>query len=390
MNLDFQLTEEQEMLKRTVRSFVEKEGTKERIHEALRTKKHSKAVWEKMADMGLLGLSIPFEYGGSGGDLLDLVLVLEELSPIDPLVGPFFPSVCFGGKSIGLMGTEEQKEEYLPRIASGNLLFALSITEPNGGTDVLGAMKTHAELEGDEWVINGAKAFTSFAQDADYMIVVARTKKREEVKKLTDGVSVFIVPSNTPGITINEIDVIVPLGDTNMVFYDDVRIPKENLLGDLDKGFYQILNILNVERIMGAAVGVGLAKAAYNQSVKYAKERHAFGKPIGQFQAIQHYLADMVTGIELARLLTYKAAWLQTQGKPYAVEATMAKMYSGEMAVKTCDNAIQIHGGMGLTNMESDVSRYWRYARLLKIAPISNEQAKNTIAEMKMGLPRSY
>lgn len=390
MNLDFQLSDEQIMLQTTIRNFVEKEGTRERIHEALRTKRYSKELWKKMAEMGLLGLSISPDYGGSGGDVTDLVIVLEELQPIDPLVSPFFPTVCFGGKSIGLFGSEQQKQEYLPQIASGDLLFALGITEPDGGTDVLGAMKTQAELVGDEWVINGAKAFTSFAQIADYIIVVARTKKREEVKKSTDGITVFLVPAATPGLTVNEIDVVIPVGDTNMVYFDQVRIPKENVLGTVDKGFYQILNTLNIERIMGAAMGIGLAKAAYQQSVKYVKERHAFGKPIGQFQILQHYLADMITEIELARLLTFKAAWLYSQGKPCGLEATMAKMYSGEMAFKTCDRAVQIHGGMGLTNTESEVSRYWRYARLLKIAPISNEQAKNMIAEMKTGLPRSY
>lgn len=388
--MEFQLTEEQKMLQKTIRAFVEKEGSKQLIQHALKTKRHSPEVWRKLAELGVMGVSIPEEYGGNGGDLIDVAIVLEELTPIDPLVSPFFPSVCFGGKTISYLGTEQQKHAFLPKIASGELLFALSITEPDGGTDVLGAMKTFAEVDGEEFVINGAKAFTSFAQIADYIIVVARTKKKEHVLKPSEGISVFLVPANTPGVTVNELDVLSPMGDTNMVYYDNVRIPKENLLGELHKGFYQILDVLNVERIMGAAIGVGLAKAAYNLSLKYVKERFAFGKPIGQFQVIQHYLADMVTEIELARLLTYKAAWLHSSGEACGLEATMAKMYAGEIAVKTCDNAIQIHGGMGLVNGEGDISRFWRYARLLKIAPISNEQAKNIIAELKMGLPRSY
>ena len=388
--MEFQLTEEQKMLQKTIRAFVEKEGSKQLIQHALKTKRHSPEVWRKLAELGVMGVSIPEEYGGNGGDLIDVAIVLEELTPIDPLVSPFFPSVCFGGKTISYLGTEQQKHAFLPKIASGELLFALSITEPDGGTDVLGAMKTFAEVDGEEFVINGAKAFTSFAQIADYIIVVARTKKKEHVLKPSEGISVFLVPANTPGVTVNELDVLSPMGDTNMVYYDNVRIPKENLLGELHKGFYQILDVLNVERIMGAAIGVGLAKAAYNLSLKYVKERFAFGKPIGQFQVIQHYLADMVTEIELARLLTYKAAWLHSSGEACGLEATMAKMYAGEIAVKTCDNAIQIHGGMGLVNGEGDISRFWRYARLLKIAPISNEQAKNVIAELKMGLPRSY
>jgi alkylation response protein AidB-like acyl-CoA dehydrogenase len=342
-----------------------------------------------MAELGWLGVAIDERYGGSGGTIVDMALIMEALSPGEPAIGPYFTTVCFGGKSIGFFGSEAQKERFLPRIASGECVFSLSITEPGGGTDVLGAMQTRARRDGDGWVLNGAKMFTSAARQADYIVVVARTTPREAVEKASRGVTLFIVPAKSPGVTIRPIDTIVPVGDTNAVFYDDVRLPAGAVLGEEGRGFYQLLATLNNERILGGAAALGLGTVAYEAALAYARQRTAFGKPIGQMQAIQHYLAQMATELDAARLMVYRAAWLQARERPCGVEATMAKMYAADVAVGVCDRGIQIHGGLGLTN-ECEAARYWRLARLWQIGPITNEQCRNMIAELHCELPRSY
>lgn len=387
--MDFDLTDEQRALRNAVQEFVRKECPPEVIHQAIRDGQHSERLWRRMAELGWLGVAIDERYGGSGGDIVDMALIMETLAPCDPAIGPYFTSVCFGGKSVGYFGTDAQKEFFLPRITAGECVFALSITEPGGGTDVLGAMQTRAERDGDGWVLNGAKMFTSAAQQADYIVVVARTMRREAVRKAAEGVTLFIVPAKAPGVSMRKIDTIVPIEDTNAVYYDQVRVPASAVLGEEGRGFYHLLATLNNERILGAASALGLGTAAYEAALKYSRERVAFGKIIGQMQVIQHYLADMTTELDAARLMVYRAAWLQSRGRECGVEATMAKMYASDVAVRTCDRAIQIHGGMGLTN-ECEVARYWRLARLWQIGPITNEQCRNIIGQMRCELPRSY
>lgn len=387
--MDFDLTDEQRALRNAVREFVRKECPPEVIHQAIRDGRHSERLWRRMAELGWLGVAIDERYGGSGGDIVDMALIIETLAPCDPAIGPYFTSVCFGGKSVGYFGTDAQKEFFLPRITAGECVFALSITEPGGGTDVLGAMQTRAERDGDGWVLNGAKMFTSAGQQADYIVVVARTMRREAVRKAAEGITLFIVPARAPGVSMRKIDTIVPIEDTNAVYYDQVRVPASAVLGDEGRGFYHLLATLNNERILGAACALGLGTAAYEAALQYSRERVAFGKIIGQMQVIQHYLADMTTELDAARLMVYRAAWLQSRGRECGVEATMAKMYASDVAVRTCDRAIQIHGGMGLTN-ECEVARYWRLARLWQIGPITNEQCRNIIGQMRCELPRSY
>ena len=387
--MDFDLTDEQRELRNAVREFVRKECPAEVIHQAIRDGRHSETLWRRMAELGWLGVAIDERYGGSGGDIVDMALIIETLAPCDPAIGPYFTSVCFGGKSVGYFGTDAQKEFFLPRITAGECVFALSITEPGGGTDVLGAMLTRAERDGDGWVLNGAKMFTSAAQQADYIVVVARTMRREAVRKAAEGITLFVVPARAPGVSMRKIDTIVPIEDTNAVYYDQVRVPASAVLGEEGRGFYHLLATLNNERILGAACALGLGTAAYEAALQYSRERVAFGKIIGQMQVIQHYLADMTTELDAARLMVYRAAWLQSRGRECGVEATMAKMYASDVAVRTCDRAIQIHGGMGLTN-ECEVARYWRLARLWQIGPITNEQCRNIIGQMRCELPRSY
>jgi acyl-CoA dehydrogenase len=383
----FDLTPEQQALRHAAREFMRRECPPEVIHRAIAEGRHSDALWRRMAELGWLGVAIDERYGGSGGDILDMAILMEELSRGEPAIGPYFNTVCFGGKSIGFFGSDAQKEFFLPRITRGDCVFALSITEPGGGTDVLGAMQTRAERNGDGWLLHGAKMFTSAAQRADYLLVVARTERRGA--KPAEGITLFIVPKASPGVTIRKIDTIVPIEDTNAVFYDQVRVPADAVLGEEGRGFYQLLATLNNERILGGAAALGCGVAAYEAALAYSRQRTAFGKIIGQLQAIQHYLADMATELDAARLMVQRAAWLQSRGRECGAEATMAKMYAADVAVRACDRAIQIHGGMGLTN-ECEVARYWRLARLWQIGPITNEQCRNTIAQLRCELPRSY
>ena len=385
--MNFALTPEQAQLRQAAREFMRRECPPEVVHTALAEGRHSEALWRRMAELGWLGVAIDERYGGSGGDILDMAILMEELVRGKPASGPYFNTVCFGGKSIGFFGSEAQKEFFLPRITRGECVFALSITEPGGGTDVLGAMQTRAERNGDGWVLDGAKMFTSAAQRADYLLVVARTNRR--VEKPAQGITLFVVPRAAPGITVRKIDTLVPIEDTNAVFYDGVRLPADAVLGEEGRGFYQLLATLNNERILGGAAALGCGVAAYEAALAYARQRTAFGKIIGQLQAIQHYLADMATELDAARLMVHRAAWLQSQGRECGAEATMAKMYAADVAVRACDRAIQIHGGMGLTS-EVEVARYWRLARLWQIGPITNEQCRNIIAQLRCELPRSY
>jgi acyl-CoA dehydrogenase len=283
------------------------------------------------------------------------------------------------------MGTPEQKAELLPRLVDGDARFALSITEPGGGTDVLGAMKTNATRVDGGWVINGAKVFTSASTDADYLVVVARTSPPGAKK--AHGVSVFLVDRAAPGVTLTPIPAMND-EDTNAAYYEDVFVPENRLLGELDRGFYGLLGMLNNERLGIGAMCVGWGQAAIQQARAYALEREAFGGVIGRFQAVQHHIARMYLLVEQARWMVYRAAWLQSEGRPCGLEATAAKVVAAENVFEACDIGMQVMGGIGYTT-ECDINRYWRRVRLFRLAPISNEMALNSIAEW-LGMPRSF
>jgi alkylation response protein AidB-like acyl-CoA dehydrogenase len=380
------MNEERVAFADSVRAFVRRECGPDKVRQSVASGHHDEAVWKKLAESGLLGVAIAPEYGGSGGDIVDLCLALELLAPVEPVTGPYFTTVCFGGKSVGYFGSEEQKRRLLPELCAGRLRFALSITEPGGGTDVLGALKTRARKDGDGWLINGAKVFTSQADTADYLVVVARTS---EEAKPSHGVSIFLVPRAAQGVTLTALDTIMNPTRTFQVFYEDVRVGPEALLGEEGRGFHQLLSTLNNERVGIAAMSVGLGQAALDEAVAYARDRHAFGRPIGQFQALQHHAAESATELTLARHYTLHAAELESRGQARGVEATMAKMAAADAAVRACDRAMQICGGMGLTN-DMNLLRYWRQARVFQVGPITQEQCKNLIAEKLLGMPRSY
>jgi acyl-CoA dehydrogenase len=383
--LDFALSEEQQLLVDAATDFVRRECPPELIREHARAGTFDHDLWKKFAATGWLGLGVSPEYGGSGGTVLDAALVLEATAPATEAIGPTFATMCFGGHMLDTMGTPEQKAELLPRLVDGDARFALSITEPGGGTDVLGAMKTTAARAEGGWVINGAKVFTSASTDAHFLVVVARTSPPGA--KQAQGVSVFLVDRDAPGVTLTPLPAMND-EDTNAAYYDDVFVAEDRLLGELDRGFYGLLAMLNNERIGIGALCVGWGQAAIDQVRAYALERQAFGGVIGRFQAVQHHIARMHLLVEQARLMVYRAAWLQSEGRPCGLEATAAKAVAAENVFEACDRGMQVMGGIGYTT-ECDINRYWRRVRLFRLAPISNEMALNSIAEW-LGMPRSF
>ncbi|HEX4920952.1 MAG TPA: acyl-CoA dehydrogenase family protein, partial [Candidatus Bathyarchaeia archaeon] len=307
MGISFELSKEKEFLRSNIRTLVERECPREYAREIDEKEEFPERVWKALGEGGFLGIPISEEYGGASGDVLDMTIVTEELARRSGAIGlTFFMSSCFGGHLLETMGNEQQKKEFLPRLANGEVKFAFSLTEPDGGTDVLGAMKTTAVEKDDHYLINGQKVWTTAAHVSDYITVVARTN--QNVKKRADGISVFLLDRETPGIRLRKLEKIgIRATQSFEVFYDNVRAPKNRMLGEKDKGFYGLLGMLNNERILTAALTLGEAQAAYDDAYEYAKQRHAFGKPLAQMQAVQHRLAWMYTKVELSRLITYKA-----------------------------------------------------------------------------------
>ncbi|MFZ5631518.1 MAG: acyl-CoA dehydrogenase family protein [Bacillota bacterium] len=387
--MDFKFTEQQRMLKKTIAEFVKRECPPEYTRKLDEEGRFPHEVWKKLAETGFLGVSIPEEYGGSGGDILDYVILIEELSRGSIAVAfAFFLTVCFGGKSIGLYGTEEQKKFFLPKLAAGECKFSLCLTEPGGGTDILGAMSTCGERQGDYYLVNGQKTFISGADVADYFITVLRTGKNPARK--ADGITVLVLEAKTPGIEVRPLKKLaLPSVSACEVFFEDVRVPCSCVLGLEGEGWYQLVTTLDNERIGVAAMAVGLAQGIFDRVLGYAKERQAFGRPIGQFQAIQHYLAKAATEIEAARLLLYRAAWLQAGGERCDVEATMAKYFASQTGFEVASMGISVMGGYGVMN-EYDVGRHLHIAKGFTFAPISNEMCLNYIGTVGLGLPKSY
>lgn len=387
--MDFAFTEDQRALQALVAKFVAREMPKEAVAAWDAGSEFPQELLGRLAEIGLMGASIPEEFGGSGGGVVEETIVLEELAKhSSTLALAYGLDISFGAVTIERHGTEAQKREFLPKIVTGECHFALSLTEPDGGTDILGAMKTVAVADGDDYVINGAKVFTTGLNIASWLFVVARTSRDPD--KQSRGLTVFLVHKDTPGISWKKIE---KLGSRFLhsyeVAYQDVRVPKSCIIGQEGHGWHAILDTLNNERIFIAATCVGLGQGALDDAVQYAKERRAFGRPIGQFQAIQHYLADSMTEIEMARLMTYKAAWMQDKGQDCALPAAMAKYFASEAAFRTTDRGMRIMAGYGFT-MEFHMQRYYRDVRQLIFAPLTNEMNKNFIAQVGCGLPKSY
>lgn len=376
--MNFQLTEEQLMIQKVVRDFAEKELAP--IAEELDTKgEFPHEIVKKMGEMGLFGLPFSEEYGGSGAGYLAYAIAVEEISRACASTGITYAAHCsIGTGPIYLFGTEEQKKTWVPLCATGKAFAAFGLTEPNAGSDA-GGTQTTAVLDGDEWVLNGSKCFITNVGVGKVAVITAVTDK----SKGTRGISAFIVPTDTPGFSVGQPyhKLGLKASDTREIILENVRIPKENLLGKENDGFKQFLVALDGGRISIGALSVGIAQACLDAALKYAKEREQFGQPISKFQAIQFKLADMKMKTELARLMVYKAAWLKDQGKPFSMEAAIGKLYASETCMQNASEAIQIHGGYGYMK-EYPVERYFRDAKLMEIGEGTSEVQRLVIARL--------
>lgn len=370
--MDFSLNDEQQMIRDMCREFAEEE-IKPHAEEMDRSGAFPYEIVRKMADLGLLGLPFPEEYGGAGADFLSYCLALEEIGRGDAAVGITMEAhTSLGATPFYLYGTEEQKQQYLVPLAQGEQLWAFGLTEPNAGSDSAGT-ETRAVKSGDVWHINGAKNFITNAgtdMTGGVTITAVTGKQSDGYKEITN----FIVPKGTPGYVIG--NPYHKMGwrasDTRPLSFEDCQVPDENRLGMPGDGFRQFMSILNAGRVAIAALSVGLAQACLDESLKYSRERQQFGRPITSFQAIQFKLADMATEIELARNMYYKAAWLHMEQRPYTREASMAKLFASETAKRCADQAVQIHGGYGFMD-EYPVSRYWRNVKVHEIGEGTSE-----------------
>jgi alkylation response protein AidB-like acyl-CoA dehydrogenase len=372
--VNFDLTEEQQLVRRTVRDFAEQK-VQPVAEELDREHRFPYDLVAELAELGLMGMPIPEEHGGGGSDTVSYAIAIEELTRIDSSVAITVAAhTSLGTMPIYLFGNDEQKERWLPDLASGKKLAAFGLTEPGAGSDA-SAARTRAELDGGEWVINGSKIFiTNAGTDISACVTITALTGEDEISNL-------IVPNGTPGYEISA--PMEKLGwrasDTRELSFEDVRVPEANLLGERGQGFRQFLEILDGGRISVAAMGVGLAQGAYDLAFRYAQERQQFGKPIASFQAIQFQLADMAVEIEAGRNLVYKAAWLKDEGREFAKEAAMAKLYTGELSHRVVNQALQIHGGYGFMD-ESAISRLYRDQKILEIGEGTNEVQRMVIA----------
>ncbi|ATY84450.1 acyl-CoA dehydrogenase [Kyrpidia spormannii] len=374
--MDFDLTTEQRMIRDAVRDFAEGEVAP-KAAEVDRTGRFPIETFKKMGELGFLGIPFPEEYGGAGGDTVSYALAVEEIGRACASTGLSYAAhISLGSYPIYAFGTEAQKREYLVPLARGEGLGAFGLTEPGAGSDASGT-RTTAVLEDGFWRLNGSKNFITNAGYARSVVVTAVTDREKGAK----GISAFIVPTDNPGFRVTTTYEKLGLRGSNTVEFvlDETRIPEDHLLGAVGEGYKQFLITLDGGRISIGALSVGIARAAYEAALSYAKERVQFGRSISKFQAIQFKLADMAMHIEMARTMVLKAAWLKDQGRPFKKEAAMAKLFASEMAMRTCDQAIQIHGGYGYMT-DYPVERYFRDVKLMEIGEGTSEIQRLVIA----------
>ncbi len=379
--MDFDLTEEHQMIRDMCRDFA-REVIAPRSEEMEKTGEYPYDIMDQMAELGMMGIPFPETYGGSGGDWVGMHVCIEELSRGDMTLGALLDvTTSIVAQELYVFGTEDQKKKWLVPIAKGLKIGAFGLTEPDAGSDAA-SIRTTAVLKGDEWILNGTKQFITNIglRHASVLIATAITEKKKGGKNI---ISTFIVPRDAPGFQLGErYDKMAwHASATHGVILEDCRIPKENLLGDPNRGFSQHLAVLETGRLSIAAVCVGAAQACLDLSLRYAKERTQFGQPIFNFQAIQFKLADMTVAIELARNQYLKAAWLKDQGRNHTFEATVAKLYASEMLEKVASDAVQIHGGYGYMN-EYPVSRIYQAAKLLQIVEGTSEVQRMVIGRL--------
>lgn len=372
MDLDF--TEEQEMLRTMARDFLVKECPKTMVRELEDNERgYSPELWRKMAELGWMGLVLPEEYEGMGMGYMDLILLLQEMGR-SILPGPFFCTVVLGSLPILAAGTEEQKKEFLPRIARGEMILTMALTEPNARYDATG-VETEAVDQGDNFVINGTKLFVENAHIADYMICVTRTKEGANPE---DGITLFLMDAKGPGITC---EIVPTMADDKQceVLLQNVTVPRHSILGEPDKGWPIVAKTLEQATIAKCAEMVGGAEAALDMTVDYVKERVAYKRPIGAFQVIQHYCANMWTSVCASRNLLYKVAWSLAEGLPVAGDVAMAKAWINQAYTYVTERAVQCHGAVGLTR-DHDIGLYYRRAKAAELAFGDSDYQKGLVA----------
>ncbi|MET1124542.1 MAG: acyl-CoA dehydrogenase family protein [Archaeoglobaceae archaeon] len=381
--MNFELTQEQKDIKKAAWEFASNEFKKEIAEELDRKEEFPFELHRKAAQLGFIGVHFPEEYGGAGMGILENALIVEEFCRADSTIGSAIILADFSSEVVMRFGSEEQKKEVLPKVAKGEAITAGCYTEPEAGSD-LTAIKTKAEKDGDEWVINGTKTFITNGSIADYFVVLAVTNP--EAQPRYRGFTTFLVRKDAPGLKITKIGgkMGIRASPTAEVAFKDVRVSEDDVIGELNRGFYQVLEFFDESRIEIAAQALGIAQGAFDRIVNYVKQRKQFGQPIGAFQALQHRIADMKTELEAARLLVYKAAWNFDQGRIDPGLTSMAKYYAARVAVKVCDEAIQMHGGYGYI-AEYEVERFYRDAKITEIYEGTKEIQLNTIAKEVLG-----
>jgi acyl-CoA dehydrogenase len=387
--MDFELSDSQQEIVNGIRALCQRFPDEYwRGHDQRHEFPHE--FYKAIADAGYLGIAIPEEYGGSGLGITETALLMGEVA----YAGAMNAASAIHLGMFGLMplvkhGSDQLKRRHLPAAISGELHVSFAVTEPDAGNDIT-HIKTFAKRDGDDFVVNGRKVFTTKAQESAKMLLLTRTTPIEQVTRKTDGMTIFFADIDRSAVEVRELK---KLGrhavDTNMLFIDNLKVSASDVVGQVGGGFRILLDGLNPERILVAAEAVGIGRSAVDRAVKYAKERSVFGRPIGQNQAIAHPLADAYSKLEVAQLMVLKAAWLFDHGKPCGAEANIAKLRAAEAGFEACDRAVQTLGGYGYMQ-EYDVERFFRESRMLKIAPVTQEMVLNTVSEHVLNLPRSY
>jgi len=380
--VDFQLTKEQKDIRQAARDFAEKE-IRDIAREYDQKEEFPVDLWKKACDLGFVGVYIDEAYQGPGLGYFEAALIMEQFWRVDPGCGCILLT-SFGAELIQNFGTEEQKKKYIPPIPQGKAIMGAAITEPDAGSDIFSVM-TSAAKDGDAYAINGTKMFITNGSLADYLAVYCLTNP--DAKSRYERYSFFIVEKDRPGFQANKLrgKLGIRASDTAEIVLNNVKVPKENLIGGKEgQGFPQVMDLFNINRVLAASQGVGVAQGALDQAISHVKKRQAFGQAVGKFQAIQTKLAEMATMVEAARLLTYQAAWLIDHGKKDPRLIAMAKWLAGETGVRVTDDALQMHGGYGYIN-EYDIERFYRDAKIVEIYEGTKEMEKLTIARRLLG-----
>ncbi len=379
--MDFGFTKEQSMLRNSIREFMTKECPREYVRELDEKGEFPFELYKKMAKLDWFGLPFPEEYGGSGLGAMELAIVSEELCRLSYEIGLGYGVTVYSALTLLSHGTEAQKKDYIPRVINGDIRWSIALTEPDAGSDV-GSLTTLAVPEGDQFVLNGQKIFITGANVANVISIAVRTNTEAPKHK---GISMFLLDPKSQGLEIRPIETLGRrINCANEIFINDVKVPRTNLIGELDGGWKVLLSGLELERLFASAAYAANAQTVVDDALEYAKNRKQFGRPIGSFQAIAHMLADMQTEVDAARLLSYRVAWMIDQKIPCIKEVSMAKLYGSETLVRLTNQAMQIMGGYGYC-MEYDMQRFFRDARIVTVSAGSSQMQRNTIARF-MGL----